>query len=389
LKELFGTLHTNDFSEAPYAFCTTYCVEDGKTQLYGNFPIDWKPSATAANGDHIWLAARMSASAPTFFEPVQNPIMHIECAGPNNEQVHGKRYYMETMVDGGIRANCPAKMALTLAEEIQLSGEIVENCSDNLSAPNNLASEMLVSVGTGLEEPGVKITNGNVLTWGNRIVKLAFDSEEMWKEQVAEDPNLNQLPKMRINPDGVGSLDAFTSTSLPEIRAKMCNYFQSDTGNAAMDKLFHLVYAKLWEVQQPLHLERSTPVKVKIVMRSRTFDFLPKEPATLRQVIQKRSGDRAPSGDGRFRRVDLETFPDDRLVTMAKECFERQPLVPPLPGRFVSIFNGVEQDVSERLLNLQSDLTGTADLNIVWRSGQFEDFSISGFPRLVRISSRA
>ena len=106
LRELFGSADLRDFQHsAPYAFCTSYDVRSKKMVAHGNCPKDHQSSQAYSRSLQLWQAARATAAAPTFFEP-------FETSADTQAE----------LVDGAVQANCPAKLGVQLAAEIQALG---------------------------------------------------------------------------------------------------------------------------------------------------------------------------------------------------------------------------------------------------------------------------
>lgn len=409
-------------NDPPYAFCTTFQLESHETQLFCNYPLNWKLSATRnRHSCSLDWAACATSAAPTFFPPSYLFSRDLELCSKG----------CETFVDGGVKANCPAKQAVELAVAIQL----LDNAIDSGFV------ESLVSIGTGLEAPSALQPEANVLTWVGNLIQFATDSEKMWARDILEDREMQDVPKLRINPPELGSLDPFSSASIPKIRAGMTGYFASATGKRAMDKLFNLTYAKLWQVKQDMAIvsgQRSNPIH--IILRDLRCDFGEVEKKQLRQIIVDRgkaipwigltlesvtalrSGSTvrlccfqteaalngqsgvvdafvAASGCARVTlsgggqrdvlidNLEVEEDEAERLRELAKQAVEQQPVVPPMVGRFVYTFDGVDYVLGEgeREFTLIGGEPGYPFLNVVWRSDESGDIPISGFPHSVSV----
>ncbi|EOD23428.1 hypothetical protein EMIHUDRAFT_239708 [Emiliania huxleyi CCMP1516] len=307
----------------PYVMCTTFDMSKEATVVF----------------------ARATSAAPTYFDPM---IVTTANGTPNR-----------TFVDGGIQANCPAKLAVKFATEFQLHSR-----ADNFV-------EMIASLGTGLESPSLSVPRDNGLSWAARLISFALESEKLWKDGILENAALRDVPKVRVNPPGLGSLDPFVSSSIPELREGTTEYLKSHAGKLTIGRLIHLVHAKLWRIKQLTNLVAGTASPMQIEMREHRLDFSTMSEPVLRKIIEDRR-DCVSS-------VELKELRDE-----AEAAFSEQPFVPSLEGRFVVKFNGTEQELTGREFNISSAEQGTPQLQVWWRS-DFGDFPISGFPRSIRV----
>ena len=324
--------------------------------MFGSHPQTFK------RGDNTQLvttapsnAAYATAAAPTYFDP--RTLIFTLDNDPDNP-------CPRTFVDGGIQANCPAKLAVKFATEFQLDSR-----TDSFV-------EMIASLGTGLESPSLSVPHANGLTWAARLVSFALESENLWKDGIVENAALRDVPKVRVNPPGLGSLDPFVSSSIPELRTGVAEYFDSHAGKDTMRRLIHLVHAKLWHIKLLTNLVAGTATTMQIKMREHRLDFSTMSEPVLRKIIEDRR-DRVSS-------IELK-----ELRSEAEAAFGEQPFVPgrfALEGRFVVKFNGTEQELmTEREFKISSAEPGTPQLQVCWRSYFGEDFPISGFPRSIRV----
>jgi len=336
----------------PYVACSS---------LAGNWPL-----GLSRRFYHVWngalaWAAEGTAATPTIFAPADVVLLVSVYDADGNEKT--TRMY-ESNVDGGVEANCPAKLAMRAAVEVQLSER----------AESGDYVEVLASLGAGLQGVDPNVSLGNVFEWKGKRIDPAAEAERQWRE-VAEDPELRDVPKVRINPPGLGSLDAFLSQSLKPIREQMAAYLASDDGRRQVDSLVHVTFAKLWQVRPLALLAGDRPMQVHIELRDVRCDFQQLPEDTLRSILSARGGAAgASAGDG-------------GLAQRARAAFEQQPLAEPLPGRFVCVFDGEERELGEgvRTFELARATPGTPSLNVLWRTREHGDLPISGFPRLVRV----
>ena len=371
LKDLFGNAHVHDFraNEPPYIFCTFFNTNASQTRFMGNYPLSYRGSRTHTSGfvGPCWAAARRTAAAPTFFSPHVKRMRTEIINDEGDEEVINELF---EDVDGGIEANCPAKLAVKLATEILLESR----------ADSSNFVEMIASIGTGKEAPAIPVPAANGLTWAGRLISFTTDSERLWSEGILEDSALKDVPKVRVNPPDLGSLDPFESASIQPLREGMEAYFESASGSRTMGQLFHLVYAKLWQVKQTINLVAGDPaVELRIGLRDPRCNFCAMHPRELRHIIEVR---RAVAG---LEGVDLNELQGDALRDRALAAFHAQPFVPPMEGRFVVCFDGEEHEVKEsNAFPLARAEAGTPSLNVLWRSDH-GDFAISGFPRSIRV----
>eukprot|EP00957_Ditylum_brightwellii_P009492 716089-Ditylum_brightwellii.AAC.1 len=98
-----------------------------------------------------------------------------------------KRIETYCEVDGGIKANCSAKAAVRLAQELQIqSGSTKDN-----------HIEMIASIGTGVIDPNHPNSKKADIYWNQHQVNLSADSEKMRQEGMLEDKHLDKVPKIR------------------------------------------------------------------------------------------------------------------------------------------------------------------------------------------------
>lgn len=264
-------------------------------------------------------------------------------------------------------ANCPAKIALRFAK-----------------ACNHMANvtpiEMIVSLGTGGAEPSIPEEKGNGMTWRKRLINVALDSDRQWRDDILMDESLSDIPKIRVNPPDLGSLAAFKSSSITGIRTGMEEYFASAEGESTMNRLFHLTFAKLWQIQLGVNPVAGEETAFQLSLRDRVGNFSRMPKYELLSIIADRS-------EGEVR--DLEDMEIGDLIKLAFERFRERPLVNPLPGHFIYAIDdqevqSVEDDRSFRVL-FQESSAGLRKLDVFWRSREHGDFPISGVPRFLEV----
>lgn len=348
LHSLLGNDSLHNVPGPPYFMCTVFNATTNETEICGSYPSTGKRQVVIAPVASS-RAAYATAAAPTFFEAVTWVVSRTSGSVEHS------------FVDGGIRANCPAKLAVKFATEFQLDSR----------AESSTFVEMIASLGTGLERPHLTAPRANGLTWATKLISFALDSEQLWRDGILDNDALSDVPKVRVNPPDLGSLDPFVSASIPGLRSGMIEYFASDAGKRTMGKLIHLVHAKLWHVRLQTNLVAGAAVQMHIKMREHRLDFSAMSPPALRKIIEDR-------------RDPTVTQPSGRLCEVAKAAFSEQPFVPPLQGKFVISFSGTEHELPGREFVISSAEPGTPQLHVWWRS-DFGDFPISGFPRSIRV----
>jgi uncharacterized protein len=122
-------------------FTTCYTINGAAGVSYSPYLFNWVDAAAGSADDYcVWEAARGTSAAPTYF-----PVANV-----GGGVVNGSEATNRWVCDGGVTANNPALYALAQAFRLNL-------CS-------NLADVLIVSLGTGLYDAGIKITDqGN---WG-------------------------------------------------------------------------------------------------------------------------------------------------------------------------------------------------------------------------------
>ena len=120
---------------------TCYTINGAAGLSYSPYLFNWVDAAAGDADDYcVWEAARGTSAAPTYF-----PIANVGSNVPN-----GSNATSRWVCDGGVTANNPALYALAQAFRLGL-------CS-------NLNDVLIVSLGTGLYDAGIRITDqGN---WG-------------------------------------------------------------------------------------------------------------------------------------------------------------------------------------------------------------------------------
>uniref|UniRef100_A0A7S4W7R8 RING-type domain-containing protein n=1 Tax=Alexandrium monilatum TaxID=311494 RepID=A0A7S4W7R8_9DINO len=373
LAGLFGEERLEDYRDRlPYCCCTTYCcpkyfASAEPTALAGNFPPDLSRHFAHCHADRFVSVGHATAAAPTFFgADLHKPsVRFYDNAG--REQV---RRVLCSRVDGGVEANCPARLAARAAEELQTRPG---------GAAQGASMEALVSLGTGRQPAKPSVPSDNALHWGLKLIDIATDAETQWEAFVKENPMSRGVPKLRVNPPDLGGEAAFSSKSVPRVLEGMERYFGSAEGRDAMDRLFHLTYAKLWEVEGLFALVAgSEPVELKLVLRDPRFEVQELKRPALCEIILAR---------GSLSAAELESMEMAALADLAQKSLNRQPVSPPMPGSFAFIFDGEDRAIEEGSMafKLARAEEGMPLLSVVWRTEQLGDFPISGFPRLVRV----
>ena len=125
---------------------TCYTLNGASEANIGPYLFNWVDAAAAPADDYfVWEATLGTSSAPTYF-----PIANVG-AGVKNGSNATNRW----VTDGGVVANNPALYALSWASVLNLF--------------TNLSEVLVVSLGTGLYNAGIKIVNGGNLgsvQWG-------------------------------------------------------------------------------------------------------------------------------------------------------------------------------------------------------------------------------
>ena len=255
--------------------------------------------------------------------------------------------------------------------------------------------ESIASIGTGLAEREAATSHGNALEWAKKLISFAVESERLWREGILEDPEMQEVPKVRVNPPRLGSLDAFTSESIPKLQKGMDDYFASAGGEQTMGELVDMVHAKLWQVHNLPNLVAGYAEKELLIeMRDTRLDLTRKSIDELREIIKKREvesgvgptdGASSPNAGA----DELHGLDKNELVARAEEAIKLKPFVPPFEGNFVVRFDCEERVLApgQRNFALQratASTDTTVELNVLWRSCHSE-VSICGFPRRVRV----
>ena len=271
LEELFGPQRLRCASDPPFAFATAFDQNANKTVLLGNLPAKesldhWQEFNEDERLSSIWrewkedemlicitplfaAAARATSAAPTFFEPKHEYLIGRESCG-------------WSFVDGGVAANCPAGLAVKAVKERSMGGKATSECI-----------EMIVSLGTGLPKPDVVPTTGNALHWAGRLVDMATDSEKLWESEIASKSEFRDVNLVRMNPPDLGSLNGFTSESIPDIEKGTAEYLESEEGSNVLDKLLHVTFAKLWKVDMRSNLIVDEPKTFEIKLRDISREY--------------------------------------------------------------------------------------------------------------------
>lgn len=131
---------------------TCYTINGAPAVNIGPYLFNWQAAAANPSTDDycVWEAARGTSAAPTYF-----PVANVGSGVANGSQATNR-----WVADGGVTANNPALYALAQAFALNL-------CAD-------LSNVLVVSLGTGLYDAGVKITiSGN---WGTAPWLLGQDT---------------------------------------------------------------------------------------------------------------------------------------------------------------------------------------------------------------------
>lgn len=122
-------------------FTSCYTINGDSGVSIGPYLFNWLDAASSVNDDYcVWEAARATSAAPTYF-----PLAQVGMGTSN-----GSNATTRWAVDGGVVANNPALYGLAQAKRVGLF--------------NNFNDVLIVSLGTGLYNAGIRVTNdGN---WG-------------------------------------------------------------------------------------------------------------------------------------------------------------------------------------------------------------------------------
>lgn len=119
---------------------TCYTMNGAAGVAIAPYLFNWVDAANSPTDNYyVWEAARATSAAPTYF-----PLARIGTGAPNGSGARSR-----WAVDGGVTANNPALYALGWAARLNLF--------------NGLNNVLVVSLGTGLYNTGIQITEGN---WG-------------------------------------------------------------------------------------------------------------------------------------------------------------------------------------------------------------------------------
>lgn len=357
----------------PDCFVTYYSQNSAteSTQLSGNFPKNFRGTRNFCWHANLFSETAMyTCATPTIFAPFQVKERFVDMDG------HARWEY-EQRADGSIEASCPAQHTIRLANELQAG----------MDKPKFI--EALVSIGTGrpaAEKASTSTKKGPSLKWTDagveRMLALAEEAERIWEKDVLAGAEMRKVPMrdvMRINPPELGALDPFFNKSLPELSRGMKAYFDSAQGRHEMEELYHLVFAKLWQVKLTANfIAGATAVRHQIHMRERLTNFEPLEKCELKDILSKR-GRAIPADEG-------------GLQGAAEAAFEQQPFVPMVEGHFIIRLMGEEPIVlapGVREFELKCEESGLPLLDVVWRTKHGDELSITGFPRTIRVTDPA
>ena len=362
LEKMLGDEKLEEFrgERPPYVFCVAFDIQKEEPVILGNYPRQFQYTKLIMGRDvSTSLAAQCTSAAPVFFEPVE-----VDLHKEDGSRVKAK------IVDGGVRANCPAALGVKAAKELQCESK----------GYDDIFVESIASIGTGLPEPSVAATDMNALKWAEKLIDIATNSQFQWEQQIEYVEALQSRPRVRVNPPRLGSLDAFSGHSVPKLTEGMEDYFDSEVGKEQMGKLIHMTYAKLWEVKQEAGLTAGGPgVNFRIEMQDPRCDFNGMENWQLADIIRKR-------GQG-LEEKHLQNWGKDQLCREAQKAFKKKPFDFDFKGRFGYLFAGVEHELDDGRMefNLEHHKAGAPELDVFWRSSH-GDFSLCGLPRLVRVT---
>lgn len=120
---------------------TCYTLNGAAGVSPGPYLFNWVDAAANPADDYcVWEAAQATSAAPTYF-----PVAHIGMGVPN-----GSRAATRWATDGGVSANNPALYGMAWAARLGLF--------------TSLSDVLIVSLGTGLYNAGIQITNNG--NWG-------------------------------------------------------------------------------------------------------------------------------------------------------------------------------------------------------------------------------
>lgn len=120
---------------------TCYTMNGTAGTAIAPYLFNWVDAANSnADNYYVWEAARATSAAPTYF-----PLAQIGSGAPN-----GSTARFRWAIDGGVAANNPALYALAWAARLNLF--------------NTLNNVLVVSLGTGLYNAGIRITGAG--DWG-------------------------------------------------------------------------------------------------------------------------------------------------------------------------------------------------------------------------------
>ncbi len=126
---------------------------------YAPYLFNWVDAAAGPADDYyVWEAARCTSAAPTYF-----PVANVGADAPNGSQATNR-----WAADGGVTANNPALYALAQAFRLNL-------CS-------SLSDVLIVSLGTGLYDAGIKITdsgNWGAMPWASGMDTNGYDTSPL------------------------------------------------------------------------------------------------------------------------------------------------------------------------------------------------------------------
>jgi predicted acylesterase/phospholipase RssA len=309
-------------------------------------------------------AALCTSAAPTFFAPVVMPTSWCKQLGLEHH----------IFVDGGVKANCPAKIALQLAKEMSLG---------QMDAP----VESCVSLGTGLlaEDDCAKLQKPKgTIGWAKHFAHHAMNSERQWSEAVSSGPLtlIGEESSLRINPPSLGSLNPFRTSSIEPVELGMQEYLQG-VGADKMIQLFHLTFAKMHYIKFEANFMEQNVETARIQVRHR-LDLQAMSFQDLEKALELRGlSEPAPSG--------LE-----ELRERVADAMQRQPAVCALAGSFEALFAGKKFPVSDKhiVISVPAGIVPEGHdsnlelLNVTWRTDDGKAHSLSGFPRMVRVMKK-
>ncbi len=138
---------------------TCYTINGATGIAYAPYLFNWLAAAPGGADDYcVWEAARATSAAPTYF-----PVANVGSGVQNGSQATNR-----WAVDGGVTANNPALYALAQGFGLGL-------CS-------TLSDVLIVSLGTGLYDAGIKITNnGNwgAIEWASGMDTNGYDTSPL------------------------------------------------------------------------------------------------------------------------------------------------------------------------------------------------------------------